>query len=149
MKNSTASPLCCSIYPGQFVPLLDENDVREELKGSLAESTAMHPPVNLTESTHSVKVEIAIPGVRREELVIYTDKNILSVCVAHKTAAIPEQDTFKLHEFTYNYFYRRIELPSNVDAEFISAEYKAGILCLHVPKSMQLAKNLHTRIVVY
>lgn len=149
MKNSISSQPCCSIYPGQFVPLLNEVDVKEELKSSFAGSTVMHPPVNLTESEHSVKVEIAIPGVNREELVIYTDKNILSVCVAHKTAAMPEQDTFKLHEFTYNYFYRHIVLPSNVDAEFISAEYKAGILSLHIPKTKEPAKKLHNRIVVY
>ncbi|WP_301923102.1 Hsp20/alpha crystallin family protein [Ferruginibacter sp.] len=149
MKNSISTQPCHSIYPGQFVPLHNEVEIKEELKRSFAESSVTQPPVTLTESEHSVKVEIALPGVTREELLIYTDKNILSVCVAHHPAAIPEQGTYKLHEFTNNYFYRHIALPANVDAEFISAEYKSGILSLHVPKTKEPVKQQHTRIAVY
>ena len=78
MKNSISTQPCHSIYPGQFVPLHNEVEIKEELKRSFAESSVTQPPVNLTESEHSVKVEIALPGVTREELLIYTDKNILS-----------------------------------------------------------------------
>jgi HSP20 family protein len=147
MKNPAFYPSDHSTYPGEYVPLLREEEVKEELKHSHAGE--IHPPVNITELADSFEVEVAIPGVTREEFFIYADKNVLSVFVLRQEAQIQKSKNFHLHEFDYQCFTRSIVLPENVDIEFACAEYKAGILHMYVPKMKQPAKNVHANIVVY
>jgi len=136
------------IYPGGFTPLLREEEVREELK-RMCKGESPFPPVNVTELSNSFKVEVAIPGVKRENFLVYADDNILSVCVFNKQAPHHTEEAFKMHEFNYDCFERHITLPKNAEAEFVSAVYRSGILSMHIPKSDHPSKNQHTRIVVY
>ena len=69
-------------------------------------------------------------------------------------ACISNDPSFELDpnlskSINYDCFERLITLPMNAEAEFVSAEYKSGILCMHVPKTDHPSKNMHTRIVVY
>lgn len=137
-----------SIYPGDYVPLIKEEQIREELKHP-HKGKMLFPPANITELADSFKIEIAIPGVKREDILIRADENVLSVYVLHKECPMHDQESIQLHEFNYECFERHIILQDNADAEFVSAEYKEGILLLYVPKTKQPAKNLHTSIVVY
>ena len=148
MENDVLYDSGCLIYPGSYVPLLKEEEVQSALKRPHEGETVL-PPVNVTELADSFKVEVAIPGVKREDFLIHSDGNVLSVCVLHKECGLHEGERFQLHEFNYECFDRHIILPDNADSEFISAEYKSGILRLYVPKAKHPAKNLHTRIVVY
>ena len=148
MENDVLYDTGCLIYPGAYVPLLKEEEVQEELKHP-HEGETIVPPVNVIELADSFKVEVAISGVKKEDFLIHSDGNVLSVCVLHKECGLHEGERFQLHEFNYECFDRHIILPDNADSEFASAEYKAGILRLYILKAKQPAKNLHTRIVVY
>lgn len=148
MKNDVLYDTDSLVYPGVYVPLLKEEEVQSALKRSQEGETVL-PPVNVTELPDLFKVEVAIPGVKQENFLIYADENILSVFVVHKECGLKEGESFQLHEFNYQCFNRDIILPDNADAEFASAEYEAGILRLYVPKAKQPGKNQHTRIVVY
>ena len=136
------------IYPGEFVPLRNEQEVMDDLN-HLQKNDIIQPQVNLTDLFDSVKVEIAIPGVTRDELMIHTHKNILSVCVVHNKKGSEEHGNVQLQEFNCICFDRHIPLPENSNTEFISAEYRSGILHLHIPKTKHPGRNLHNRIVVY
>jgi HSP20 family protein len=148
MKNIILYDSGCSIYPGDYVPLVKAEEIEEELKHS-HEGDTLFPPVNITELADSFKVEVAIPGVRREDFLLHTHENVLFVRVLHKEYVVEGSERFQLHEFNYQCFDRPIVLPDNADAEFTSAEYKAGILRLYIPKSDQPTKGRNTRIVVY
>ena len=148
MENDVLYDTDCLIYPGTYVPVLKEEEVQSGLTRPHEGETVL-PPVNVTELSDSFKVEVAIPGVKREDFLIRSDGNVLSVCVLHKEYRLHEGERFQLHEFNYECFDRHIILPDNADLEFISAEYKSGILCLYVPKEKHPAANLHSRIVVY
>ena len=148
MVNDDINNAGCSTYPGGYVPLIKEEEMRRELKRS-HEGKMLLPPVNIAELSDSFKVEVAIPGVKREDFLIHADGNVLSVFVLHKDCECPESDCFKLHEFNYECFDRPIVLPGNADTEFTCAEYKEGILHLYIPKTNKPVKNLHTKIVVY
>jgi HSP20 family protein len=123
--------------------------VKKELKKSTAAGRLTYPAISLTEQGEFVKVEVAVPGVRREDFVIYTDKNFLTVCVLHKEAEQPLLKKNGLPEFNNVFFYKHIQLPLNVDTAFISAEYNSGVLHLHIPTADEPAAKQHTRIVVY
>jgi HSP20 family protein len=148
MKNEFLYDSGCLVYPGAYVPLVKEAEVKSALRHS-HESEGGLPPVNITELSDLFKIEVAIPGVNREDFHLYSDGNVLSVCVLHKASGLNKGERFQLHEFNYECFDRHIILPDNVDAEFAIAEYKSGILCLHIPKTTHPAKNRHTQIVVY
>lgn len=132
------------VYPGAYVPLLEEEDLRNKFK-CVRRKYIQVPPVDISESTNSFNVEMAIPGVSREDFFIVAQNHILSVRVLHKK----QGSNFELPGFNYDCFRRNITLPKNVDAEFVSAEYKAGILSLNLPKADHFVKNRPTRIVVY
>ena len=136
----------CSVYPGEFVPLIKDEDLKKELYHALTGSTP--PPVNLTEFRDSMMVEVAIPGAKREDFVVHANKNEVSVCLLNKRSS-PSSKNYALHEFNYGCFERHITLPENVDPEFIHAEYASGMLRLFIPKTRQPLKNTDTRIVVY
>lgn len=136
----------CSVYPGEFVPLIKDEDLKKELYHAHSGSTP--PPVNLSEFKDSMMVEVAIPGAKREDFVVYANKNEVSICLLKKTST-PSSKNYALHEFNYGCFERHITLPENVDPEFIHAEYASGMLRLYIPKTRQQQKNKDTRIVVY
>jgi HSP20 family protein len=137
-----------SIYPGNYVPMLNEIEINEEIVKTKQDGIIM-PSVNITESGDYYKVEIALPGADREDFLVYAEKNVLSVYVLkhHQKPGDPEK--FRLHEFSCNCFERHIELPGDADTEFVSAEYKEGILRIYVPIAPEQSIVQHTRIVVY
>lgn len=137
-----------SIYPGNYVPMLNEIEINEEIVKT-KEDGIMIPSVNITESGEFYKVEIALPGVDREDFLVYADKNVLSVYVVHHHQKVGNPEKFRLHEFSCNCFERHIELPIDADTEFVSAEYKEGVLRIYVPKASEQSIVQHTRIVVY
>jgi HSP20 family molecular chaperone IbpA len=59
------------------------------------------------------------------------------------------QHSLQLHEFDNRPIKRQVYLPTNADTEFISAEYKEGIVYLHLPKSQQHPVLSIQRIAVY
>lgn len=138
----------CSIYPGDYVPLLNEKEISEEIVRT-KQDEIVSPSVNIAESGGFYKIEIAVPGVDRENFLVYADKNVLSVYVVHHNQKIGNLEKFRLHEFSCNCFERHIELPGDADTEFVSAEYKEGVLRIYVPKASDRSIVRHTRIVVY
>lgn len=148
MNNPIYYDADCLIYPGAYVPLMEEKELQEELRRPHEGGTVL-PPVNVTELPDSYKIEVAMPGLKREEFQLHIDENILSVCAVHKQRGNRLEESFQLHEFNYECFDRHILLPENADIEFTCAEYKEGILRLYIPKTEKPTKNLHTRIVVY
>lgn len=135
-------------YPGDYVPLLKEEQIDEELS-RFHEGEILLPPVNITELPAAFKVEIAIPGIRREDFLVHIDGNELYVRVLRKELASKGVQNFKLHEFNNVCFEKRINLPSNTDTEFMSAEYKGGMLQIVIPKTPEPVKSPYIQVVVY
>lgn len=137
-----------SIYPGDYVPLLTEKEISEEIVRT-KQGEIVSPSVNIAESNGFYKIEIALPGVDRENFLVYADNNVLSVYVVPHNQSVGDPEKFRLHEFSCNCFERHIELPGDADTEFVSAEYREGVLRIYVPKTPEQSNVQHTRIVVY
>jgi len=138
----------CYSYPGEYVPLLTDEQINEELC-RCHEGKMLVPPVNLVELPDAFKVEIAMPGLRREDFLVHIDGNVLYVRVLHKETATKDLQNFKLHEFNYVCFEKSIHLPPDADPGFMSAEYKAGMLQVVVPKTQHAVKSPYVQVVVY
>ncbi|RNI32775.1 Hsp20/alpha crystallin family protein [Hanamia caeni] len=137
-----------SIYPGEYVPLLNEKEIKEAIKCSDRKDID-HPAVNITDQNRSYKIEVVIPGVKRDELLIYVKGNILSICAVNNDKMNSSLKKKQVEEFSYKWFDRHLLLPEDADSTFISAEYKSGIVVLHIPKASRPVNNAHTRIIVY
>jgi HSP20 family protein len=148
MKDPGQDDGGCSVYPGDYVPLLKAEEMESQLS-MFNQSEQAFLPANITEFTDNYRVELAIPGAKREDFFIQSDGNILSVLVLHQPLGCTTPETFQLQEFNYNCCKRFVLLPKDADSEFLSTEYKDGILRLHVPKVKGPVKKLQTTIVVY
>lgn len=150
MKKTVIHSAACHIYPGEYVPLTEEMALKGH-RNPFHKRKVNRSPSIISELTDSYKIEIIIPGFKREDFLICVDENILSVRVPHQHAAMHKRIRMssKLPEPNYEFCDRYIVLPENVDADFVSAEYKEGILCFYLPKANQVVRKLHTRIIVY
>jgi HSP20 family protein len=148
MKIDYSDSSFCSVYPGEYIPMVKAEELAEALKKQ-QEGTKVQPLVNIREQQDCFHIDLAIPGLKREDFFINVNDNILSIAVLHKNCGNVPENSFRLHEFNYECFNRHIILPENVDAEFVIAEYKEGVLRLYLPKAGQPVTNPHKPIVVY
>ena len=147
MKNNFSCQKEYSAYPGEYIPMPEAKAMLKELKLTPKDFLAK-PPVNMEEYKDCYKIDVIIPGVRREDIFIYVQDTILSIMVLHM-ACEGLKKKLQIHEFDIKGRERHILLPENADTEFVSAEYKQGILRLHIPKSLQPAATNFQQIVVY
>lgn len=138
-----------SVYPGEYVPSFNREELRKELKKP-HDGLVVQPFVNLSEQENYCKIEVAMPGLQREDFFINIDDNILSIAVLHKKDQLHHgEEKFQLHEFNYECFSRHIILPDNVEKEFLRAEYNEGILVMHLLKTQHPSKSAPMQVMVY
>ena len=134
-------------YPGQYIasPL-----TLEELLGELQQphETESKPLVNIEEMPDAFIIEMAAPGLKNSDFYVSIIGNILTFSFLHKDYRHSKK-LYRQHEFNYCCFKKDIVLPGNVDADFISAVYKDGILCVRLPKSKEQVMNNIERIIIY
>lgn len=148
MEHYTSKSGVRYIYPGEYTPLPELEELETELQ-LYREGTVVQPLLNVRDSAESFMVEVAIPGVKRENLLLAVKDHVLSIGLFTKTNMECKVDNFHLHEFNYNCFDRRLLLPENVNPELASAFYKEGLLQIYIPKETTSVKTAALRIVVY
>lgn len=92
------------------------------------------PAVNIAESEAGFAIELAVPGLKKEDFKINVDKNLLTVAAEVKKEEAAEGKNYTKKEFSYSSFSRSFTLPESVDQTKIEAEYTDGILKLAVAK---------------
>jgi HSP20 family protein len=91
------------------------------------------PAVNIAENENEFHIELAAPGLKKEDFKINLDKNVLSVSADKKVENV-EGTKFSKREYNYTSFTRSFTLPETVDHSKINAEYTDGVLILTVAK---------------
>ena len=94
------------------------------------------PSVNLKETDTQLEVELAAPGMKREDFKVEIDNNMLMIS-SEKEEEKEEKnkkDNYVRKEFNYQSFYRSFYLPDTVDENKIEANYKDGILKVVIAK---------------
>lgn len=92
------------------------------------------PAVNIAETENEFQIELAVPGLKKEDFKINLDKNVLSVSAEKETENADETKKYSKKEYSYNSFVRSFTLPETADQTKINAEYNDGVLKLVVAK---------------
>lgn len=105
------------------------------------------PNVNIYENEAAYVIELAAPGLKKEDFQINLKKDTLSVWAEVKKDESQVNKDFTRKEFDYSSFARSFNLPDTADGDNITAEYKDGILSINISKK-DTAKLQHREIVV-
>lgn len=109
------------------------------------ENTGRHgslPRVNIVETNDDFRVEMAAPGMRKDDFHVSLDNDMLTISadLAQEENETPEQ-RYTCREFNYGSFKRSFHLPNTVEADKIKAKYQNGILHLTIPKKEEARKK--------
>lgn len=93
------------------------------------------PSVNIKETSDNYEVEVAAPGMDKNDFKITLDGNQLTISSVKENEQTTEKENYSRREFSYQSFQRSFELPKNVvDEDKIIARYENGLLLLSIPK---------------
>ena len=119
-----------SAYPGEYTPIQRTFEMLEE-ELSKPHEGASSPAYNICETPEYYKIELAAPGLKREDFFVNINEHgHLSISALHKESNRIENEKYRKHTFNYECFNRELSLPENVDTNFNKAEYNAGILSI-------------------
>ena len=110
------------------------------------------PAVNVIETDKEYKVEIAAPGLTRDDFKIdINEDNELTVSMEKKVEKNEESEkegkkhTYLRREFSYSSFRQRMILPDNVNVDNIDAKMENGVLTIDIPKKTEEEKRKNMR----
>ncbi len=125
----------------QYPSLTDlmENLERNFL-GRVDENSGDIPAVNIKEENDKFVLEMAAPGMNKDDFKIDLDNYQLTISSEQKKEKKEKEDNYTRREFVYSSFSRSFTLPKTIDIDKIKADYKNGILSLTLPKKEEEAK---------
>ncbi len=100
-------------------------------------TSATAPAINVIEDEKDYKVEVAAPGMKKEDFnVNVTDDNYLVLTMEKKNETKDEDKKRKYlrREFSYHKFEQSLALPEDVNKDEIKASVNDGILTIEIPK---------------
>jgi len=136
----------------RFNPNLPLTDLFENLFGNTTREP-MHtrnydcePSTNILEKNNGFELHLAVPGVKKEDVKISLEKNVLSITSEKEMEKEEENVKYTRREFVYGTFCRSFTLPETVDAEKIKADFVDGILKIHLPKKEETKVSREIKI---
>jgi len=104
------------------------------------------PAANIIENNDSFQLEIAAPGLVKNDFKINLENNILTISVEIEDEKREEGKNYSRKEFYYGSFSRSFTLPKTIDLEKIKADYDNGILKIALPKKEEAKVELKKEI---
>lgn len=131
--NGTFFPAIPSLFEDFFT-----KDWLDSSQANWRESGATLPAVNVVETNDDFKIEVAAPGMKRDDFKVELDNNVLTISSQREQTGEEEdaRGNYTRREFSYQSFQRSFSLPENrVQGDKIAARYMDGILHVTIPKS--------------
>jgi HSP20 family protein len=140
MKNRSVVKSNGGLFPA-IPSLLDDFFGRDWLDSSLSNwktTGATLPAVNVRETNDEFTIEVAAPGMKREDFKVELENNVLTIS-SEREDSMEENDrdgNYTRREFSYQSFQRSFSLPQEkVRGEEIAAKYSDGVLHVTIPKT--------------
>jgi HSP20 family protein len=93
------------------------------------------PTVDIAEDTQEYLIKAEIPEVDRKDVKVTVENSVLTIQGQRKQEKEEKDKRYHRIERSYGTFVRTFALPENVAEENLRAEFKDGMLLVHVPKT--------------
>jgi HSP20 family protein len=125
-----------------WLPSIFEDVLNADLFGgtSLNSMNTYVPAVNIKETENDFKIEVAAPGIKKENFNIELDNDELTIASELKDEHTDQSENYTRKEFNYNSFKRVFTLPDSANPEDIKADYTDGVLVVTIAKKEEAKK---------
>lgn len=103
--------------------------------------TLKNPSVNIIQKEDKTVLEIAAPGLEKDDFKLEMEKDQLIISVEKEQQEEAEKLDFSRREFNYAKFKRSFHIPETINTQDISANYHAGILSITLPKKEEAVQK--------
>jgi len=105
------------------------------------DATNTIPAVNSLEHTEYLELQVAAPGLKKEDFELHVEGDILTISANTSAENKSEEIKIKRKEFSYSTFKRTFCLTDKFDYQNIKAKYEAGVLLVKIPKKSEEEKS--------
>jgi len=95
------------------------------------------PAIDIFETSEAYVVKAELPGVRKEDVQITVENNVLSLKGERKFERDETKENYHRIERAYGAFARLFTLPTRVDHDHVEAKFEQGVLTITVPKAAE------------
>jgi HSP20 family protein len=120
---------------------LFDDSARGPNRGNGAEmvsSRAWAPAVDIIEDQNEIVVKAELPGVKQEDIDIQVSGDTLILRGERKFEDTQKKDNYVRVERAYGTFQRSFTIGVPIQSDRVSADYKEGVLSIHLPKSEEV-----------
>jgi HSP20 family protein len=139
-------------------PFRELDDLQHRITGLLGRSLAKpeaafrepvvasewSPLVDITEDEKEFLVKVELPGVKREDIKVTVESGVLTVTGERKFEQEEKHQKYHRVERSYGSFLRGFALPNGTENDKVNAEFKDGVLLVHLKKVRTAKPNPHT-----
>ena len=93
------------------------------------------PSVDISETEQEYQIKAEIPDVKKEDVKVMLEDGVLTIQGERKHEKEEKGKKYHRIERSYGSFVRTFSLPDVIEEEKVKAEFKDGVLNLHLPKS--------------
>ena len=104
------------------------------------------PAMNVRETETEYQVELAAPGLSKEDFEINIEDGYLNIFAEKSTEKEDQEENYTRKEFSYSSFKKSLILPDNVIEEEVKATYENGVLKFNLSKKPQLNERTSKRV---
>ena len=118
-------------------------------EGNMQKANTTAPAINVKESLTKYTVELAAPGMRKDDFEVNLNENgDLHIKMENKHQSEQEEHVYLRREFSYAKFEQTLILPDDVNKEKISASVADGVLTIQLPKMQKEEQKVARQITV-
>lgn len=107
---------------------------------------SVSPAVNILKTETGFRIDLVVPGFKKENFNISLEKNTLTVKGEQKEELEEKNEKYTRREFKLGSFERSFTLPENISEEGIEAKYNEGILSISITRSEEPKKTKEIQV---
>ena len=106
-------------------------------EGSVGEFETVSPSVDIYDRGTELVLKADLPGMRKEDNEVHVADNVLTISGETKKEEKVEKENYYRYERSHGSFFRRFELPYDIDSEHIKASLEDGVLEIKLPRTAE------------